>query len=101
MTKIIIHRGTNEIGGNAIEIKIIIQSMWKGYLDKSKQFKNYKDSIIHLHTSGHAYIKDLQNFVNYIKPKNIIPIHTEYKENFSKLFNSNVIELDDGEDLNI
>ena len=84
-----------------LKLGIIIQSMWKGYLDKSKQFKNYKDSIIHLHTSGHAYIKDLQNFVNYIKPKNIIPIHTEYKENFSKLFNSNVIELDDGEDLNI
>ncbi len=78
---------------------IIVYSMWKGYLDKPNQFDNYKDIIIPIHTSGHAYIKDLQSFANDINPKNIIPVHTECKEKYSEYFNSNVINLDDGQKL--
>ncbi len=76
----------------------IIFSMWKGYLDRPSRFDSYKDIITILHTSGHAYINDLQKFVKEMKPKNLIPIHTEYKEKYRELFNTNIIELQDGQD---
>ena len=79
----------------------IVFSMWKGYLDKPNQFDDYKDIITCLHVSGHAYIEDLQNFVEYVQPENIIPIHTEYKNKYKELFKSNIIELEDGQVLNL
>lgn len=75
----------------------IIFSMWKGYLDRPSQFNDYKDIITLLHTSGHAYIEDLQKLVQIMQPKNLIPIHTEYKEKYKDLFSSKIIELDDGQ----
>lgn len=75
----------------------IIFSMWKGYLDKGGQFEEYKDIIIPLHTSGHAYIEDLQKMVDMMKPKFLIPVHTEYKEKYKELFSAAVIELSDGQ----
>ena len=77
----------------------IVYSMWKGYLDKPNQFYNYRDLITCLHVSGHAYITDLQKFVDKIHPKNLIPIHTEYKNKYKELFKTNVIELTDGQAL--
>lgn len=75
----------------------IIFSMWKGYLDRGGQFAEYKDIIIPLHTSGHAYIEDLQKMVDMMKPKFLIPVHTEYKEKYKELFSADVIELSDGQ----
>ena len=79
----------------------IVFSMWKGYLDRPNQFENYKDIITLLHTSGHAYIEDLQKFVETVQPKNIIPIHTENRGKYKELFNANVIESDDGQIINL
>ncbi len=70
----------------------IIYSMWEGYLPDVKPFwEKYNIPIIKVHTSGHAYIEELQKFVKAIKPKNIIPNHTFYPENFPKIFQSNKI----------
>lgn len=79
----------------------IIFSMWSGYINKSEQLLPYKDIIKHIHTSGHAYVKDLQKFVNCVKPKQIIPIHTENKKEYSNLFNAKITLLDDNETLTI
>ena len=79
----------------------IIFSMWKGYLDRPSWFDNYKDIITPLHTSGHAYIKDLQEFVQKIKPKVIIPIHTELPEKYAELYDTEIKILKDGEILNL
>lgn len=79
----------------------IVFSMWKGYLDRPNQFENYKDIITLLHTSGHAYIEDLQKFVETVQPKNIIPIHTECRDEYKNLFNANIIESDDGQIINL
>lgn len=79
----------------------IVFSMWKGYLEKPNPFEDYKDIIIPLHTSGHAYIEDLQKLVEETHPKNLIPIHTEYRDKYRELFNANVIELDDGQKINL
>ena len=74
----------------------IIFSMWKGYLDKPSYLDEYKDIITHIHTSGHAMVKDLQEFVENIKPSAIIPIHTECKEQYEELFEAPVLEAQDG-----
>jgi ribonuclease J len=79
----------------------IIFSMWKGYLDRPNQFENYKDIITPLHVSGHAYVEDLQRFVETVRPKHLIPIHTEYSEKYRDLFNANIIVLEDGRKLNL
>ena len=73
----------------------IIFSIWKGYLDKPSYLNNYKDIITCIHTSGHATVQDLQEFVETIKPKAIIPIHTECKEQYARLFNAPTISLND------
>ena len=89
-----------QILGNMDKSRInIVFSMWSGYLDRPNQFENYKDIITLLHTSGHAYVEDLQKFVEKTQPKNIIPIHTEHKEKYKNLFKANIIELQDGEEL--
>lgn len=77
----------------------ILYSMWSGYLEKGTHFDEYKDIIIPIHTSGHAYVKDLQEFVKTIKPKNIIPIHTENKGKYAELFGANIIPLKNGKSL--
>jgi len=80
---------------------LIIYSMWKGYLDENNPardkkliefLKPYKDKYECLHTSGHADIKTIQNVVNIINPKHIIPIHTESPEEFKKLFKNALLK---------
>lgn len=83
----------------------VIYSQWMGYLDKpehqrhgSKQIGSYRNdpmvNFVYAHTSGHAPLKDLQRFANALKPKMLIPIHTECKEAFREHFD-NVSILDD------
>lgn len=49
---------------------------------------------IYSHTSGHADLDTLKIFANALSPKKLIPIHTEYKEDFEKHF-ENVVMLED------
>ena len=73
----------------------IIYSKWSGYLEKNKQFKNYKDLITHIHTSGHATTKSLQKFVESLQPNAIIPIHTECRNKYKEFFKIPIIEIND------
>jgi len=76
----------------------VIYSMWEGYLDKQKSFWEKNNvPIIKLHTSGHAYVQELIKFVDAMKPKYIIPIHTENPKEFKETFKTDVILLEDGE----
>ena len=67
-------------GGN------FIYSMWEGYLQKKrtqgfiKYFEDKNFRVHHIHTSGHADVETLKQFVNAINPKNIVPIHTFHAE---------------------
>ena len=62
---------------------VLIYSMWEGYLPELKPFwDKYNISIIEVHSSGHAYIEELQQFVKAIKPRYIIPNHTFYPEKY-------------------
>jgi ribonuclease J len=74
----------------------LIYSMWEGYLAEAKPFwEKHEIPIIHIHTSGHAYIEELQKFVNAIKPKYIIPNHTFYPEEYERIFKEKVITIKD------
>lgn len=83
---------------NIIKDYDFIYSMWHGYLDKQTTWDNYKKHIIEIHTSGHAEISHLQKFVKEIEPRYIIPVHTECKNEYDKIFdNQNIVVLNDNE----
>jgi ribonuclease J len=79
----------------------LIYSKWEGYkeTDKTKSFidffnkNNLKTESIH--TSGHADVLTIKEFVNNIAPKNIIPVHTETPEKYKELFGNKTILLND------
>ena len=74
----------------------LIYSMWEGYLPDVKRFwEKHNNQIIKVHTSGHAYIEELQKFVKAIKPKYIIPNHTFYPKEYSKIFEEKVMQVKD------
>ena len=77
--------------------------MWTGYLDEPKYRDlkhNPKITFHEIHTSGHAVREDLQLFAAALKPKRLIPIHTEKAEEYESMFD-NVTLLCDGETLEI
>ena len=65
-----------------------IYSMWSGYLNRNKEFYDFRDkynlTMINIHSSGHAYKKDLLRLIDAIQPKTIIPVHTLNADIFQK-----------------
>ncbi len=85
----------------------VIYSQWLGYLDGTHSdyfgsdevsaFRNDPEvNFIYAHSSGHATLSDLQKFAAALKPKMLVPIHTEDAEGFKSNF-ENVTTLMDGE----
>lgn len=74
-----------------------IYSMWHGYMDKQKTWDEYKDKLVEIHTSGHAAVSDLQEFVQRVNPGKIIPIHTERKQDFETVFGVPTLVLNDNQ----
>ncbi len=80
-----------------IEGSTLIYSMWSGYFENEKPFwDEYGISPIHVHTSGHADVKQLKKFASALNPVAIIPIHTLSPERFTEYFGSKVRMLSDG-----
>ena len=80
----------------------LIYSMWDGYLPDVKQFwEKHNVPIIKIHSSGHAYIEELKEFVKAINPKYIIPNHTFYPEKYFELFGSKTKIINDKETVDI
>ena len=73
-----------------LEESVLIYSMWSGYLKKQKSFQNFSDrfnvTIKEVHSSGHAYKKDIVRLVDAINPKRLIPVHTLNAGVFKKTF---------------
>lgn len=85
----------------------IYYSLWNGYLNcKTTAFNESSYNFLkpytyeEMHTSGHADIETLKRIFETVKPKIIIPIHTEYPEKFKELFN-NVQTTKDGETIEL
>ncbi|MGM0653387.1 MAG: MBL fold metallo-hydrolase [Bacillota bacterium] len=79
-----------------------IYSMWAGLKEeegvtKLMDFaKNKKMDIHYIHSSGHATLETLKEFVNALQPNIVIPIHTLNPEGYN-VINSSVKRLSDGE----
>ncbi|MBJ6802760.1 MBL fold metallo-hydrolase [Geomonas propionica] len=77
----------------------VIYSQWLGYL-KSSNDEYYgaeamascqsdpQINFVYAHTSGHAVVEDLQRYADALSPKMLVPIHTEYNEDFSRYFDN-------------
>ena len=85
----------------------LIYSMWDGYLEPDHADQDLLRyiggrKIVHLHTSGHAYVETIAKLIETVNPKVIIPMHTERAEEFSSipefaLYQDRVKVLHDGE----
>lgn len=69
---------------------IFIYSQWEGYLnEKFTEYKHMQEFVpknyIYLHTSGHADFNSIKKVCETVKPKMIIPIHSESPEEFEKM----------------
>lgn len=84
----------------------VIYSQWLGYLSCSDEdyygaeaIAGYQDdplvNFVYAHTSGHATVEDLQTFAGALKPKMLVPVHTECRNKYSPLFD-NIAEIEDG-----
>lgn len=85
----------------------VIYSQWLGYLDGkhadyygSDQIAAYRSdpavNFVYAHTSGHAPVEDLKKLATALKPRMLVPIHTEHAERFQDHFD-NVTLIQDGE----
>ena len=87
--------------------KVKYLSMWEGYVTKGNE--SYREDLVKslgddyklMHTSGHCDMNKLEELFELLKPKGIIPIHTNDPEAFAKRFGEkwNVILLNDGESI--
>ncbi len=74
----------------SFENGVLFYGMWKGYLEKpqTKEFIEFMESKgvkTHiLHTSGHADSITIDELIKDVKPKRIIPVHTENAEWFDR-----------------
>lgn len=74
----------------SFENGILLYSFWSGYKEQHemKSFINECEKLglktITLHTSGHADEATILNLIDKVKPKKIMPIHTENAEWFDK-----------------
>jgi ribonuclease J len=58
-------------------------------VDVMGRWLQHFDLMFHqIHASGHCPAKDLSKIINEIKPKKLVPIHTEYPQVFKELFKS-------------
>lgn len=87
----------------------IIYSQWLGYLEEKfndkknvELFKTLQQKYnwVYAHTSGHADLDSLKIFSSSLRPKKLIPIHSEYKKEFTQHFD-NVVILEDNEEYDV
>ena len=84
-------------------------SMWKGYVDeKSGAYrkdlaKSLGSDYEYLHTSGHCDMNSMREILRQLKPKAIIPIHTDNPDKFVELFCDewHIIRLHDGQSIQL
>ena len=80
---------------------VLFYGMWKGYLERPqmKEFIDYMESKgvkTHiLHTSGHADSQTIDKLIRDVKPKKIIPVHTENAKWFDAYKDISIVVYDD------
>jgi ribonuclease J len=83
-----------------------LYSMWSGYLQKEEWAKTRKviertgGNLVEIHTSGHAAVPDLVRLIHDLRPRRVVPIHTERPEVLQKLV-PGVEIVEDGKMINV
>lgn len=82
----------------------LIKSIWGGYWNEpnTERFRSWAEEhcegVKDIHSSGHADTQSLQRIVEFVRPKTIVPIHTDAPKRFCDIFvNDNVKCLDNNE----
>lgn len=81
---------------------LLLYGIWKGYWSKPgmSKLKRWVDragmKFFYAHTSGHAMISDLQKLVDALKPKAVVPIHTNCPAEYVARFSAPVLAAQDG-----
>jgi ribonuclease J len=71
---------------------VAVWTMWEGYLAEpsgvrlQQQLAAAGVPLVHVHTSGHASVPDLQRFASAMAPRRLVPVHSEAGDRFSELF---------------
>jgi ribonuclease J len=71
---------------------LAVWSLWDGYLRSAggraltASLQERDVPFVHVHTSGHASIRDLRRLVSAINPHRLVPIHSEATGRFRELF---------------
>jgi len=87
---------------NGLSNTTLVYSMWDGYLSSVKPFwDKHNVPVLKIHSSGHAYIEELQKFVEAINPKYIIPNHTFFPEKYPEYFAGKIKMVKDKETVEI
>ena len=69
-----------------------VWSLWPGYLDDAsgvalRSFLEVRNIPLSMHhSSGHAFIPDLQRLVESLAPRRVVPIHSFATDRFAELF---------------
>ena len=78
-------------GKMSFENGLLVYSVWSGYreTESMKSFLSECEKlglrIVTLHTSGHADEDTIKKLIETVKPKELIPIHTENAERFREI----------------
>lgn len=83
----------------------VIYSQWLGYLKCSNRDyygaeevstfqKDPEVNFVYAHTSGHAVLDDLKRFADTVAAKSLIPVHTEFGEEYGEHFANTMIVND-------
>jgi ribonuclease J len=95
-----------DFGGRLPAGSRCIYSYWKGYLDNpdwvkcQAQLREAGGELIPAHASGHIYEEDLEELVQQLAPRTLIPIHTFEPSGFHRFYDK-VTLLADGERFSI
>jgi ribonuclease J len=72
-----------------LDSAVLITSIWSGYLPKEAkridEMKSMGVGHVHVHTSGHATVDELKDFVSAFPQSRIVPIHLEDRDGFLEL----------------
>jgi ribonuclease J len=69
-----------------------VWSLWPGYLTQPSGLRfqqllsEAEIPLLHHHTSGHAFVEDLQRLVAAFHPARVVPIHSEATDHFADHF---------------
>jgi ribonuclease J len=89
----------------------LIYSQWLGYLKMTneeyfgaEQVAKYQNdsmvNFVYAHTTGHATLHTLKKLVECLQPTTLVPVHTEFPDDYAKHFKM-VTRLKDGDSLNL